>query len=105
MRRKHTVLANLAITGNFSLASGGSINLYANTGVSPTAVSTITDTGTIGINLTGTTLSVTFVGGGAPSTPLNVMTATVSISNVAATNPAGWTASISGGDTYVLTNP
>ena len=99
-------VANLAITGNFVLTSGA-INIYVSTNTDPSTPSTITVTGSVTINTTGTAMNVYFNGGAfIPVGPLTVMTASGTISNIAASNPTGWTASINGNKNYVLTeNP
>ena len=96
-------VANLQIDGNF-VFSGGAINIYASTDANPSTPSTITVQGNVTINPVGTALAVFFNGGAlAPAGRLTVMTASGTISNIAATNPAGWTASINTSNTYVLT--
>jgi hypothetical protein len=89
-------IGDIDLIGNFTW-SGGTINLVYDKTTSTN--SGITVTGNATVSTTGTTLTVSFVGVGAPAA-FNVMVATGAISNVAQTNNVpGFTASISG-DTH-----
>ncbi len=88
-------LTDLVITGDFKFTSG-TINLYFDTVPTPQVWSTVTARGTVGMTIAavGTTLTETFVGAGMLPNTFDVMFAPNGvISNICATNPAGWTAS------------